>query len=392
MGRHFVGEGAQAGPVAGDFDAFYVGTVRYVWRVLGRAGIYREAERQELAQDAYIIAHQKRATRNPAVSERLWVGTIARNLARRFRALERTRKEVLVDEPDKHEPRAPGATPEDTAILRRGYVDVMAELDDQLCEVFELYEVDGFTLDEIAVALDCPQGTVSTRLRRAREQVTAAHARRSAALPLLLPFGAGAWAERGALFDDGPADLEARIWRGVSRSLTAASMTGAAAGVVASKAAAGAAFGAGFVLGGGAVGLLVALHVFEVRPTPAPPIARAPEVVAVAPEAPAASVPSVDVPAATAPAPVAATPLHSGAPAPATSIDPEEARILGRAQSALTRGNRDAARAALDEHARRFPRGALAAERDRLRAGLDAATTGQPDAGRAPHRLMGTDD
>jgi hypothetical protein len=169
-------------------------------------------------------------------------------------------------------------------------------------------------------------------------------------------------------------------------------MTGAAAGVVASKAAAGAAFGAGFVLGGGAVGLLVALHVFEVRPTPAPPIARAPEVVAVAPEAPAASVPSVDVPAATAPAPVAATPLHSGAPAPATSIDPEEARILGRAQSALTRGNRDAARAALDEHARRFPRGALAAERDRLRAGLDAATTGQPDAGRAPHRLMGTDD
>lgn len=397
MGRHFLDEDAPADPVAGNFAAFYLRTRRYVWRVLGRAGISREVERQELAHDAYVVAYQKRATRNPAVPERLWVGTIARNLARRFRALERTRREALMDEPDKHEPTATAPSPEETAIHRRQYLDVMAEIDDPSREVFELHEVDGFTLAEIAVALDCPPGTVSTRLRRAREGITAAHARRGTALPMLMPFGAGAWAERGALFDDAPADLEARLWREVSRSLTAASMTGAvAAGAVAGKAAAGAVFGAGFVVGGGTVGLLVALHVFDVRAAPAPPIARAPEVVAVAPEAPAASTPSDVAPAATIPAPVVATAPPSGAPAPpaapATSIDPEEARILGRAQSALTRGNRDAARAALDEHARRFPRGALGAERERLRAGLDAKTTNQPDAGRAPHRLLGTDD
>lgn len=52
---------------------------------------------------------------------------------------------------------------------------------------------------------------------------------------------------------------------------------------------------------------------------------------------------------------------------PATAVGPEalaeEARLLRRAREALRRGDLTAARSAIDEHARRFPKGALAEDR-----------------------------
>lgn len=50
-----------------------------------------------------------------------------------------------------------------------------------------------------------------------------------------------------------------------------------------------------------------------------------------------------------------------------------EADLLARAQSALTSGDAKKAIALCDEHAARFPKGALAADRDRLRARAKAA-------------------
>lgn len=386
-----------------DFRAFHLRTFGHVWTVLGRAGIRREAERHELAQEVYLVAHQKRATRKPSAPELAWVGCITRRMAWRFRALARTQKEQPVDEPDSvHEPIAAGPSPEDAVSGREQYIEVMESVGEDRREVFEMHKVEGFSIAEIAATLGKPAGTVSTLLRLAHEEIDVAVARlrareaRAGGAMALLPLGVGAsgWREIGQLFDGPPPGMEEQVWRGVCRGLARAAVIGggtAAVGVAVGK---GAAFGAGLVVGGGAVGAAFALHLFGAEPPPSPPISRAPEVASVALAVTATASASESAPL----TPGAPTTAQAAAPASVTSpqpaaLDPEEERILSRAQTAYARGNRDEAMAALAEHARRFPRGALRADRERLRAKFNAPS--QPsalDAGRAPHRLMGTDD
>jgi hypothetical protein len=104
--------------------------------------------------------------------------------------------------------------------------------------------------------------------------------------------------------------------------------------------------------------------------------------------------------------PPAATASTRAPITPGDVIDPEEERIIARAQAAYGRGNFDAARMALAEHARRFPAGRakLGAEAEHLRAKVDAALNGGSgasgtamspgaiDGGHPSHRVFGTDD
>jgi RNA polymerase sigma-70 factor (ECF subfamily) len=51
---------------------------------------------------------------------------------------------------------------------------VLGQLDASLVEVFVLFDVEGFSTKEVASALSVPEGTVASRLRRAREEFRAA--------------------------------------------------------------------------------------------------------------------------------------------------------------------------------------------------------------------------
>ncbi len=66
---------------------------------------------------------------------------------------------------------------EELAVLQR----LIDALDDERREVFVLYEIEGLTGQEIAKHLGIPMGTVSSRLRRAREDFVAMVARLRAA-------------------------------------------------------------------------------------------------------------------------------------------------------------------------------------------------------------------
>jgi hypothetical protein len=91
-----------------------------------------------------------------------------------------------------------------------------------------------------------------------------------------------------------------------------------------------------------------------------------------------ASAVGVTAPMVTPPAPVAPDPSpqrrdRSSAAVRERSTLAEETALVERALYALKRGDRDSARRTLEEHARRFPNGLLARERDRalLRANAD---------------------
>jgi hypothetical protein len=282
----------------------------------------------------------------------------------------------------------------------------MEGLADDLREVFEMARIDCFSITEIAAALRKPVGTVSTLLRRANEEVEAAIARlkaseqRAMVLPMLPALGAGDWSGVTHLFEPPTPEMEDQVWRGVCRRIASAAVAGtAAAGAAAgaSLAAKGALFGTGAVLGGGAVAAAFLLHL-AATPDPAPPISRAPDVASVALVTTSSA---SATPAALAPT-LAAVPSSVVTAAPvatvAAGLDPREQQFLSQAESAIIAGKLDQARAALADYDRLFPvaRSKLRVERARIGAKLTAATNQpsapEPDAGRAPHRLMGIDE
>lgn len=396
-------------PESSELAAIYRRNAKVAWNALGRAGIVREAERCELLQDVFVIAHQKLATRDRRVPEAAWISAIAKFVARDYRALKRTQEEQPMADPDAHaELAATGPSPEELTAQRRDYLALIGALSFEDRAVFEMHDVEGFDVPEIARALTMPEGTARTRLRRARQDLTAAasrlrareaHAAARTGLPILLPFGLGAWGASARAFDEAPAGLEDALWSGVCRAVA---RHGAGSAMVArASLSVASAFTGGVLIGGGTVGALVlAARVFlgpapvsVVRADDPPLLASAAASSADEPPAPpSASAGAGPVPAAT----VAPIPSSHAAPPSGVGLDPEEMRLYQQALAASRSGDFDAASGALDQHARRFPRGALATDRERLRAKIAAARRATPapssvDAG-APRRLFGTDD
>jgi RNA polymerase sigma-70 factor (ECF subfamily) len=378
----------------------YVAHYRMVWGILGRAGIGRTEERCEVAHDVFVVAQQLYPKREASAPPAAWLAAVAWNVARNFLRMKREAPT------EHHEVISSDASPEDVVVGRDFLLNVLEGLPDDRRVVFDLHEIEGFEVPEIARALGIPEGTARTRLRLARDHVEAAAARleataaraegRRRAMPALIPFGVGAWRPLGQLFEDVPPGVERQVWHRICRTIAAGGAAGRAAGAAVAGKVAGLLLGAGAVIGGGAVYL--ALRV--VAPA-SPAIARVPEAVAVA--TPAAITPTIEPPALAPPGTAATSAPHTGTrPAPSAAgvagIDPDEARLIQQAQAAIARKDSDAARAALAEHAARFPRGQLVTERRRLQAqipretGAASTATLSPTGGTLPRRPFGTDE
>jgi RNA polymerase sigma-70 factor (ECF subfamily) len=103
-------------------------------------------------------------------AERAFVFQTAHRIASRVR---RTRARRLEEPYEDMNAPVTAVTPEQLVDERQAF-DVLAglldALDDDLRQVFVLYEIEDFTMAAIAEALDIPPGTVASRLRRGREQ------------------------------------------------------------------------------------------------------------------------------------------------------------------------------------------------------------------------------
>jgi RNA polymerase sigma-70 factor, ECF subfamily len=169
--RNHADERRLAHVFATDFDL--------VWRSLRRFGVPASTA-DDAAQHVFLTLSERLKDVEAGRERAFLISVCARVAANVRRLLERTR-EVASDTLDLEI--AGGETPEQVLEqrARRGQLDrALAELPFDQRTVFVLFELEGFTLPEIAEALKIPLGTATSRLRRARGRFEAFVAERAA--------------------------------------------------------------------------------------------------------------------------------------------------------------------------------------------------------------------
>jgi RNA polymerase sigma-70 factor (ECF subfamily) len=157
------------------FADLYREQLGFVWRMLLHFGV-PPALVEDAAQDVFVVVHRRWDDLGEHVSARSWLYGISRRVAadhRRARSRHERKLEALPRPPEGRNLEREMAERELIAALEVA----LAELDRPRREVFVLAEIEGMTGREIAEALGANPNTVSSRLRAARNHVSASLAR-----------------------------------------------------------------------------------------------------------------------------------------------------------------------------------------------------------------------
>jgi RNA polymerase sigma-70 factor, ECF subfamily len=141
----------------------------YVFRALRRLGV-AEADVDDACQEVFLVVHRKASDFEGRSSMKTWIFSIAIHVAQSFRRKARDRHVGgAVEEEVTHG--HTGESAYERAELVRMLDAALSTLDDERREAFVLYELEQFTIAEVAEALGCPLQTAYSRLMTAREQV-----------------------------------------------------------------------------------------------------------------------------------------------------------------------------------------------------------------------------
>ena len=168
----------------GDSRAFDMLVLKYQHKIMGLISryVHDSHEVQDVAQEAFIKAYRALPRFRGDSAFYTWLYRIAINTAKNH-LVSRSRRppgsDVEVEDAEHFE--AGGAlrdieTPETAlfgAELKAVIEDAIADLPDDLRAAVTLREFDGLSYEDIAEVMDCPVGTVRSRIFRAREAIDA---------------------------------------------------------------------------------------------------------------------------------------------------------------------------------------------------------------------------
>ncbi len=166
----------------GERSAFDVLVLRYQQKVLKLVLRYIRdpMEAEDVAQEAFIKAFRAIGSFRGDSAFYTWIYRIAINTAKNALVASKRRPVnfgIDVQDPEQGDLEArltDGETPEQLALteeIRETVNHAMADLPEELRTAIVLREIDGLSYEEIAASMDCPVGTVRSRIFRAREAI-----------------------------------------------------------------------------------------------------------------------------------------------------------------------------------------------------------------------------
>ncbi len=166
----------------GDRRAFDLLVRKYQHKVIGLVSRYvrNRAECEDIAQESFMRAWRAIATFRGDSAFYTWLYKIAVNTAKNHLVAMKRRPpadDVDVDDASfmlGSERMQDNATPEHEMMrqeIEQSVFSTVQELPEELRTAITLREVDGLSYEEIAQAMDCPIGTVRSRIFRAREAI-----------------------------------------------------------------------------------------------------------------------------------------------------------------------------------------------------------------------------
>lgn len=169
---------------SGDNRAFDLLVLKYQHKILGLISRYIQDadEMQDVAQEAFIKAYRALPGFRGDSAFYTWLYRIAINTAKNH-LVARSRRppgsDVEVEDAEYYEGGAALRdleTPENALFgeeLRNVVESAIADLPEDLRTAVTLREFEGLSYEDIAEAMDCPVGTVRSRIFRAREAIDA---------------------------------------------------------------------------------------------------------------------------------------------------------------------------------------------------------------------------
>ncbi len=162
----------------GDTQAFGLLVERYQHRVVrvAMAVVHNQEDALELAQETFIRAYENLAKFESRSSLSTWLYRIAANLAIDFRRREGRHTVLRGDEGEIELNRLPSERGNSFTEISRNELnqrlnEALKELTPEHRAVILLREVEGLSYDEIGEILQCPRGTVMSRLHYARNRL-----------------------------------------------------------------------------------------------------------------------------------------------------------------------------------------------------------------------------
>lgn len=168
--------------IGGDKTAFNLLVLRYQHRVAALVArfIADPQEVEDVCQDAFIKAYRAMGSFRGDSAFYTWLYRIAVNTAKNHLVARNRRppaKDVELDDPDNVEsigllkeietPEARLMTDDLRAVIHQA----IEELPEELRTAFTLREFSGLSYEDITAIMDCPVGTVRSRIFRAREAI-----------------------------------------------------------------------------------------------------------------------------------------------------------------------------------------------------------------------------